>query len=159
MGVHTGVYVVFYLYRSRYSFVADHCLKDGHHIVDFSNLEKALKFQNEAQARRFIADDLERSESGPYFVSELSLGELLEYCPELYEVRRAELNGGAARAQKSSCNTVFRRQKQRISCLLSGPLMIWWTAASSLRAVRWRTGTGISVWDVWWMARHIICMT
>ena len=65
-------------------------------MVDFSNLENALKFQNEAQARRFIADDMERSESGPYFVSELSLGELLEYCLELYEVRRAELNGGAA---------------------------------------------------------------
>ena len=31
-----------------------------------------------------------------YFVSELSLGELLEYHPELYEVRRAALNGGAA---------------------------------------------------------------
>ena len=96
MGVRTGIYVVYYLYRSRYSFVADHCLKDGHHIVDFSNLEKALKFQNEAQARRFIADDLERPETGPYFVSELSLGELLEYCPELYEVRRAASGQGVA---------------------------------------------------------------
>ena len=45
MGVHTGVFVIYYLYRSRYSFVADHCLKDGHHMVDFSNLENALKFQ------------------------------------------------------------------------------------------------------------------
>ena len=96
MGVHTGVFVIYYLYRSRYSFVADHYLKDGHHMVDLSDLENALKFPSESQARRFIADDLERSESGPYFVSELSLGELLEYCPELYEVRRAELNGGAA---------------------------------------------------------------
>ena len=55
MGVHTGVFVIYYLYRSRYSFVADHYLKDGHHMVDFSNLENALKFQNGAQARRFIA--------------------------------------------------------------------------------------------------------
>ena len=96
MGVHTGVFVIYYLYRSRYSFVADHYLKDGHHMVDLSDLEKALKFPSESQARRFIADDLDRPENGPYFVSELSLGELLEYCPELYEVRRAELNGGAA---------------------------------------------------------------
>ena len=96
MGVHTGIYVVYYLYRSRYSFVADHYLRDGHHMVDFSNLEKALKFLGESQARRFIADDLDRPESGPYFVSELSLGELLEYCPELYEVRRAAPNQGAA---------------------------------------------------------------
>ena len=96
MGVHTGIYVVYYLYRSRYSFVADHCLKHGHHMVDLSDLEKALKFLSESQARRFIADDLDRPESGPYFVSELSLGELLEYCPELYEVRRAAPNQGAA---------------------------------------------------------------
>lgn len=96
MGVHTGAYVVYYLYRSRYAFVADHCLKDGHHMVDLSDLKHALKFPNEAQARRFIADDLDRPESGPYFVSELSLGELLEYYPELYEVRRAALNQGAA---------------------------------------------------------------
>lgn len=96
MGVHTGVYVVYYLYRSRYSFVADHCLTDGHHMVDLSDLENALKFLSECQARRFIADDLERPESGPYFVSELSLGELLEYCPELYEVRRAALGHGVA---------------------------------------------------------------
>ena len=96
MGEHTGVYVVYYLYRSRYAFVADHCLKDGHHMVDLSDLKHALKFPNEAQARRFIADDLDRPESGPYFVSELSLGELLEYCPELYVVRRAALNQGAA---------------------------------------------------------------
>ena len=58
--------------------------------------KNALKFPSESQARRFIADDLERPESGPYFVSELSLGELLEYCPDMYEVRRAALNGGAA---------------------------------------------------------------
>ena len=96
MGVRTSVYVVFYLYRSRYSFVADHCLKDGHHIVDFGGLKNALKFPSESQARRFIADDLERPESGPYFVSELSLGELLEYCPDMYEVRRAALNQGVA---------------------------------------------------------------
>ena len=96
MGVHTGVYVVFYLYRSQYSFVADHCLKDGHHMVDLSDLENALKFPSESQARRFIADDLDRPESGSYFVSELSLGELLEYCPDMYEVRRAARNGGAA---------------------------------------------------------------
>ena len=96
MGVHTGVYVVYYLYRSRYSFVADHCLKDGHHMVDLSDLEKALKFLSESQARRFIADDLDRPENGPYFVSELSLGELLEYCPDLYEVRRAALGQGVA---------------------------------------------------------------
>ena len=69
MGVHTGAYVVYYLYRSRYAFVADHCLKDGHHMVDLSDLKHALKFPNEAQARRFIADDLDRPESGPYFVS------------------------------------------------------------------------------------------
>lgn len=55
MGVHTDVYVVYYLYRSRYSFVADHCLKDGHHMVDLSDLENALKFPSESQARRFIA--------------------------------------------------------------------------------------------------------
>ena len=96
MGVHTGVYVVYYLYRSRYAFVADHCLKDGHHMVDLSDLKHALKFPNEAQARRFIADDLDRPESGPYFVSELSLGELLEYYPELYEVRRAAIEAAAA---------------------------------------------------------------
>ena len=95
MGMHTGVYVVYYLYRSRYSFVADHCLKDGHHMVDLSDLKHALKFPNEAQARRFIADDLDRPESGPYFVSELSLGELLEYYPELYEVRRAAIEAAA----------------------------------------------------------------
>lgn len=95
MGVHTGVYVVYYLYRSRYAFVADHCLKDGHHMVDLSDLKHALKFPNEAQARRFIADDLDRPESGPYFVSELSLGELLEYYPELYEVRRAAIEAAA----------------------------------------------------------------
>ena len=95
MGVHTGVFVVYYLYRSRYSFVADHCLKDGHHMVDLSDLKHALKFPNEAQARRFIADDLDRPESGPYFVSELSLGELLEYYPELYEVRRAAIEAAA----------------------------------------------------------------
>ena len=96
MGVHTGVYVVFYLYRSQYSFVADHCLKDGHHMVDLSDLENALKFPSESQARRFIADDLDQPENGPYFVSELSHGELLEYCPDMYEVRRAARNGGAA---------------------------------------------------------------
>ena len=95
MGVHTGVYVVYYLYRSRYAFVADHCLKDGHHMVDLSDLKHALKFPNEAQARRCIADDLDRPESGPYFVSELSLGELLEYYPELYEVRRAAIEAAA----------------------------------------------------------------
>ena len=65
-------------------------------MVDLSDLENALKFPSESQARRFIADDLDRPESGPYFVSELSLGELLEYCQDLYEVRRAALNGGAA---------------------------------------------------------------
>ena len=96
MGVHTGVFVIYYLYRSRYSFVADHCLKDGHHIVDFGGLKNALKFPSESQARRFIADDLDRPETGPYFVSELSLGELLEYCPELYEVRRAASGQGVA---------------------------------------------------------------
>ena len=96
MGVHTGVYVVYYLYRSRYSFVADHFLNDGRHMVDLGSLDKALTFPSEHQARRFIADALERPESGPYFVSELSLGGLLEYHPELYEVRRAALNGGAA---------------------------------------------------------------
>ena len=96
MGVHTGIYVVYYLYRSRYSFVADHYYTRSRVMVDFSNLEKALKFLGESQARRFIADDLDRPESGPYFVSELSLGELLEYCPELYEVRRAAPNQGAA---------------------------------------------------------------
>ncbi|WP_031475006.1 hypothetical protein [Agathobaculum desmolans] len=93
MGVHTGVFVVYYLYRSRYSFVAGHLVKDGHHVVDLSN---ALKFPAETQARRFIADDLDRPESGPYFVSELSIGELLEYCPELYEVRRAAENNDVA---------------------------------------------------------------
>ena len=96
MGVHTGVFVVYYLYRSRYSFVAGHLVKDGHHVVDLSNLSNALKFPAETQARRFIADDLDRPESGSYFVSELSIGELLEYCPELYEVRRAAENNDVA---------------------------------------------------------------
>ena len=96
MGVHTGVYVVYYLYRSRYAFVADHCLRDGHHMVDLSDLKHALKFPNEAQARRFIADDLERPDSGPYFVSELSPGELMEHCPDLYEMRRAAIEAAAA---------------------------------------------------------------
>ena len=96
MGVHTGVFVVYYLYRSRYSFVAGHLVKDGHHVVDLSNISNALKFTSEHMAREFIGADLDRPVDGPYFVSELTLGELLEHCPELYEVRRATIHGGAA---------------------------------------------------------------
>lgn len=96
MGTKTGIYTVYYLYRSRYSFVADHFLRDGHHVVDLSSLDKALTFPSESTARHFIANDLERSENGPYFVTELSIGELLEYFPNLYEIRRASLSGGAA---------------------------------------------------------------
>ena len=96
MGVHTGIYVVYYLYRSRYAFVADHWLRpDQRHAVDLSDIRHALKFSTERQARQFIADDLERPDSGPYFVSELSLGELLEYYPELYEVRCAAIEAAA----------------------------------------------------------------
>ena len=51
MGVHTGVFVVYYLYRSRYSFVAGHLVKDGHHVVDLSNISNALKFTSEHMAR------------------------------------------------------------------------------------------------------------
>lgn len=89
MGIQTGVYAVYYLYRSRYAFVSDHLLKEEHHVVTFSDLPHALKFMSESSARRFIADDLGSTESGPYFVTELEMDELLQYCPELYEVRRA----------------------------------------------------------------------
>ena len=96
MGVHTGVFVVYYLYSSRYSFVAGHLVKDGHHVVDLSDISKALKFTSEHMAHEFIREDLDRPADGPYFVSELTLGELLEHCPELYEVRRVTIHGGAA---------------------------------------------------------------
>ena len=97
MGVHTGVYVVYCLYRSRYAFVADHWLRpDQRHAVDLSDIRHALKFSTERQARQFIADDLERPDSGPYFVSELSPGELMEHCPDLYEMRRAAIEAAAA---------------------------------------------------------------
>lgn len=96
MGVHTGVFVIYYLYRSRYSFVAGHLLKDGHHVVDLSHLGHALKFTSECMAQEFIRVDLDRPADGPYFVSELTLGELLEHCPELYEIRRPTIHGGAA---------------------------------------------------------------
>lgn len=96
MGVHTGVYVVYYLYRSRYSFVVDHFMQDGHHRVDLNSLDKALTFPSERLAKCFITDELAQTENSSYFVSELTLGELLEYFPEMYEVRRAALTGGAA---------------------------------------------------------------
>lgn len=92
----TGVYAVYYLYRSRYSFVADHWLQDGHHVVDFSSLERALTFTSENSARRFIADDLGGKENGPYFVTELTVAELLACKPGTYELRRASLRSGAA---------------------------------------------------------------
>ena len=94
MTEHTGVFAVYYLYRSRYSFVSDHFLSDGHHVVDFSDLTHALKFPNERSARQFIADDLGQCSS--YFTTELSVDELLTHCPDQYELRRAELKGGAA---------------------------------------------------------------
>lgn len=96
MGLQTGVFAVYYLYRSRYSFVADHCLKDGHSVISFSSLDHALTFPGESAARRFIADELKSPESGPYYVTELTVDELLRYCPEQYELRRAAAKGGAA---------------------------------------------------------------
>lgn len=92
----TGVYAVYYLYRSRYSFVADHWLKDGHHTVDLSKLEKALTFISERSARQFIADDLGGKETGPYFVTELTIAELLTCKPDVYDIRRASLNNSGA---------------------------------------------------------------
>lgn len=91
----TGVYAVFHLYRSRYSFVADHFLKDGHHVVTFSDLTHALKFTSQSSAQRFINDDLNQTKKGSYFTTELTMDELLIHCPELYEIRRA-LSGGVA---------------------------------------------------------------
>lgn len=96
MDERTGVYAVYYLYRSRYSFVADHWLNDGHHVVDLSSLDKALTFVSESMARRFIADDLGGKEIGPYFVTELTVAELLTCKPGTYDIRRASLRGGAA---------------------------------------------------------------
>ena len=43
MGVHTGVYLVYYLYRSRYSFVADHFLNDGRHMVDLGSCWSTIR--------------------------------------------------------------------------------------------------------------------
>lgn len=92
----TGVYAVYYLYRSRYSFVANHWLQDARHVVDFSNLESALTFTSENSARRFIADDLGGKETGPYFVTELTIAELLTCKSDDYGLRRAAQSRDAA---------------------------------------------------------------
>ena len=51
MSDHTGVYAVYFLYRSRYAFVSSHSLEDDEHNVTLSGLEKALLFMHEADHR------------------------------------------------------------------------------------------------------------
>ena len=89
MSEHTGVYAIYFLYRSHYAFVSGHSLENDEHNVTLSGLEKALLFMHEADAYVFIERELQQ-------VSELSLDEVLQYCPQIYEVRRASNNNGAA---------------------------------------------------------------
>ena len=96
MSAHTGVYAVYFLYRSRYAFVSSHSLKNGEHNVTLDGLEKALLFMHEADAYVFIERELQQEVGKLYHVTELSLDELLQYCPQIYELRRASMNHGAA---------------------------------------------------------------
>ena len=96
MSEHTGVYAVYFLYRSRYSFVSSHSLENDEHNVTLSGLEKALLLMHEADAYVFIERELQQAVGKMYHVSDLSLDEVLQYCPQIYEERRASKNNGAA---------------------------------------------------------------
>ena len=51
---------------------------------------------HEADAYVFIERELQQAVGKMYHVSELSLDEGLQYCPQIYEVRRVSKNNGAA---------------------------------------------------------------
>lgn len=96
MSEHTGVYAVYFLYRSRYAFVFGHSLENDEHNVTLSGLEKALIFMSEADAYVFIERELQQAVGKMYHVSELSLDEILQCCPQIYDVRSASNNNGVA---------------------------------------------------------------
>lgn len=96
MSKRTGVYAVYFLYRSRYAFVTSHTMKDDEHHVNLGGLEKALIFERESDAQAFIEQDMQQEIGKMYHISELSLDEVLQYCPEIYEVRRISQDNGAA---------------------------------------------------------------
>ena len=97
MNERTGIYVVFFLYRARYSFVSGHTLlENGAHHVTLGSLQNALTFMRESDAIQFIEQDLRQNAGENYHISEVSLGELLLDFPKLYELRRASMKSDAA---------------------------------------------------------------